>query len=956
MDTPFLDIPFLDILAPLVDRAAECLDRSLAGGGVLPLPARRGATRALAARLGEIAGPALTAAFQAAEAVPAIARLYDEPPAWVPRDRYRAFAEAAQGPQAAARLADWPVLRHRLDRMCTDWVDAITAFARHFHQDAPALAVRYPAWRGAVPAVADLTPGLSDPHGGGCTVIRVTLADGTRIAYKPRALAAEAAFGHLLDWLNAAGTAPAHRVPWVMDGGDHGWMEWVDPVPLPDAAGAHAYMERCGGLLALMFLLRGSDIHPDNLIPAGLFPVVVDLECLFQPSPADLGVADPLDDPHLFANGILPVYTSFDGGVTLAPLAAAGSGPLAPRPQTVVRHAGTDWLHLGEQPVPSFAPGPSLGSVPLDVRNFSTAVLDGFQATLRTLVAHKTALMAPEGSLARFRNVRCRLLLAATNLYGLVLAPALIGEGAKDEAAFTRQVARAAGRAPLLGDPAAWRRALAAEARALDRLDIPAFTFRPDGREAWSVEAAGTATSPLGPVFAIPPYDQVTAALAALDDVTINRTTTLLRAALRPPARRPPTLLPQNVGVVAEAVPGLDFRTTLRALADRVADLAVAQEPGTLRWVRLWEQMPALIAPAGPGLCYGAGGIAVFLAEAGRALDDERLLDLARQAQQPLRAAIHRGEAPRLARRFGPGYGRGLGGMIAGLAWCARLLADPALAHDALALAVETPLALAIENGPVGDASDVMDGAAGLAWGLAVLDTGPVVAQAMAACGTALLAASQTDRVGGRHWPGRRRAGLAGLSHGAAGIATALAHIHAATGDARCHAAAWEAVAYENALFNPAAGDWQTGRQQGSSTWCHGAPGIALARTLLMDMLGDKDGRLAADLHTALATLRASPLDQVDDLCCGEAGRLEILATLTTRLPGVEDEIDTALNTRLADWAAGRGRLMVADVAGAPDDAALFRGHAGLGHLLVRRLAPDFACDVLLPRQVSRVS
>lgn len=946
-----VDTPFLDILAPLVDQAAERLDRSLAGGIVLPLPARRGATRALAARLGEIAGPALTAAFQAAEAVPAIARLYDEPPAWVPRDRYRAFAEAAQGPQAAALLADWPVLRHRLDRMCTDWVDAITAFARHFHQDAPALAVRHPAWRGAVPAVIDLTPGLSDPHGGGCTVIRVTLADGTRIAYKPRALAAEVAFGHLLDWLNVAGTAPAHRVPWVMDGGDHGWMEWVNPAPLPDAAGAHAYMERCGGLLALMFLLRGSDIHPDNLIPAGLFPVIVDLECLFQPGPADLGVADPFDDPHLFTNGILPVYTSFDGGATLAPLAAAGSGPLALRPQTVVRHAGTDWLHLGEQPVPSFTPGPSLGGVPLDVRDFSAAVLNGFQATLRTLVAHKTALMAPEGALARFRNSRCRLLLAATNLYGLVLAPALIGEGAKDEAAFTRHLARAAGRAPLLGDPAAWRRALAAEARALDRLDIPAFTFRPGDRVAWSVEPAGTAASPLGPVFAIPPYDQVTAAFAALDDGAINRTTALLRAALRPPA-----LPPQGVGFVAEAIPSPDVRTTLRALADRVAGLAVAQEPGTQCWVRLWEQMPALTAPAGPGLCYGAGGIAVFLAETGRALDDQRLLDLARQAQQPLRAAIHRGEAPRLARRFGPGYGRGLGGMIAGLAWCARLLDDPALAHDALALAVATPQALAIENGPVGDASDVMDGAAGLAWGLAVLNPGPIVAQAMTACGAALLAASQTDGVGGRHWPGRRRAGLAGLSHGAAGIATALAHIHAATGDARCHAAAWEAVAYENTLFNPAAGDWRAGRQQSSSTWCHGGPGIALARALLMDLMGDKDGWLAGDLHTALATLRASPLDRVDDLCCGEAGRLEILATLAARLPGVEDEIDTALNTRLADWAAGRGRLMAADVAGAPDDAALFRGHAGLGHLLVRRLAPDFACDVLLPRQVSRVS
>ncbi len=64
--------------------------------------------------------------------------------------------------------------------------------------------------------------------------------------------------------------------------------------------------------------------------------------------------------------------------------------------------------------------------------------------------------------------------------------------------------------------------------------------------------------------------------------------------------------------------------------------------------------------------------------------------------------------------------------------------------------------------------------------------------------------------------------------------------------------------------------------------------------------------------------------------------------------------IDAAIADRLPDWATADGRLLAARAPGAPEDAALFRGLAGLGHLLVRRCAPAFACDILLPRPLSR--
>ncbi|WP_029002666.1 type 2 lanthipeptide synthetase LanM [Azorhizobium doebereinerae] len=934
---PSTTAPFLDLLSPLLEPAAPRLRAALTGIAVAP--GVHGALHAaLGARLSEVAAPALVEAFRADAPLPAVARLFDAAPDGVPRERYAAFVAAFVAALGNAGLDAWPVLRDRLATLCADRERNLASFARHLAQDGPSLCARHPAWGGSVPEITDLALGLSDPHAGGRSVIRVTFADGTRLAYKPRALAAEAAFGALLGTLADDDRAPRQYAPWVLDQGDHGWMEWVAPAPLGDMDAARAYMARCGGLLALLGLLRGGDIHPDNLVPAGAFPVIVDLECLFQPSPADLGLPDPLDDPLLFSNGLLPVFTAFDGGASLVAIAAAGAGPVPLRPETHVAHAGTDWLHLADRLVPSFAEGPRLGEAVLDVRDFAGEVAHGFQATLAALLRRRADLTAPDGALARFRDVPCRLLCAPTNLYALLAASALSGDGARAEAAFTRRAARAAGRPPLIADARAWAAVLAAEAVALARLDIPAFTFTPGRREAASVEGAG-----LGPVFAIPMYDRVAADFAALDAATIADRAALVRAALR----RPPPAQAR-----AEAAPAApEPRAVLRGIADRIAGLAVPQGTEGATWVRLWEQIPALVAPAGPGLCYGATGTAVFLAEAGRALEDEHMLGLCRKALHPLRAAVRRGESARLAARFGPGYGRGLGGMVAAFAWCAGLLDDPALAQDALALAKAADAALAAAPG----AADVMDGAAGLALGLAALarqcPEDPCIAAALSACGAAILAASRPAAPGLRHWPDRRRPGLPGLSHGAAGMAAALVHIHTLTGQSEALAAAREALAYEDTLFDPQARNWPSGGGSGHhlSSWCHGAPGIALARTAIGAALGE-DAGLGDSARIALETARITPVNEVDDLCCGEAGRLEVLSVIAGRgEPGLQTDIDAALAARLPDWAAGRARMLAAGAPGAPEDAALFRGWAGIGHVLVRRLAPECACDVLLP-------
>ena len=83
--------------------------------------------------------------------------------------------------------------------------------------------------------------------------------------------------------------------------------------------------------------------------------------------------------------------------------------------------------------------------------------------------------------------------------------------------------------------------------------------------------------------------------------------------------------------------------------------------------------------------------------------------------------------------------------------------------------------------------------------------------------------------------PGVSSTLLTGLSHGAAGIGLALFELHAATGRPEFLETARGAFAYEDTFFDPRENNWRNLRSSPrllpfARAWCHGAPGIALAR------------------------------------------------------------------------------------------------------------------------------
>ncbi|HVH13241.1 MAG TPA: lanthionine synthetase LanC family protein, partial [Longimicrobium sp.] len=229
----------------------------------------------------------------------------------------------------------------------------------------------------------------------------------------------------------------------------------------------------------------------------------------------------------------------------------------------------------------------------------------------------------------------------------------------------------------------------------------------------------------------------------------------------------------------------------------------------------------------------------------------------------------------------------------------------------------------------------------------------------------------EDDRCG---WDAARATGhsmqcppLTGFSHGASGMALALLELHARTGDPELLRTARGALAYEDAWFSARGGNWAdlrfphsrdgdevTGTLQGA--WCHGAPGIGLARAraaLLDPEQGNAHARMARiALDTTVELVRARRATPRADatLCHGMGGLSEILLIAAGLLdePRYADEA-RATALALAERHGPAGDWPCGTTTGEPNPAFLI-GVPGIGHHFLRVASPGTVEPVLLVR------
>ncbi len=804
--------------------------------------------------------------------------------------RFASFCERLQHSDVRQAIAgEYPVLLRFLYVRATQWLDCSLELLERLSHDWELIRTRLAA--GANPGkLASIDVGAGDTHRGGRTVAILELETGFKFVYKPHSQAVDVRFGELLSWINRAGFETPFRVLEIIDRGAYGWSEFVERESCSDPGEVERFYQRLGGYLAVFYVTRARDMHFGNLIAAGEHPVPVDLEALFHND-----VISEQDDPALaaFQSSVMqtmllpqPMYVSgTDQTVDLSGFGASSDQPFPFARKVCWDRPGTDEMRLvRDQAVPTLVARsrPQLNGVEVRADDFGEHFLAGFRRVYRLIETHRDALQGPAGWFERIVDDEVRFVARATSVYAGMLGrcnqpPQL--RDAIDRDQVLEDLWLGTHEQPHL------TRLISAEARDLQRGDVPVFTSRPNSRHLWTSDG-----EPIPDFFEQPARALLLEGLNRLGDADLARQEGLIRTAI---ASLGATEAHDDVPASRKfpLTSGHEAIDLARAVGDTLCRNALQTEAHA-SWIGVDPLGPAgqvSIQPLDVGLYSGLSGCALFLGYLAVVSGDASYEQVARKAVALLRHRLARGRASGMPV---PSLGAftGVGGVIYALTHLGVLWDDAALLQEAHVLAADVPQLIATD-----DTLDVIGGCAGAIAALSVLcqvSPSDALQRAAVACGEHLLA-KQQPQAHGVAWTTHIGASqpLTGFSHGAAGIAWALLKLAALSGQERFRATALAALAYERSTFVADMANWPDFRLAPGKdpsvplcelAWCHGAPGIALARIDSLPYLDDRETRdeIAVGLRTTLA---AKP-GRNHCLCHGDLGNLELLLHAAERV------------------------------------------------------------------------
>ncbi|OUL18281.1 LanM family lanthionine synthetase [Nostoc sp. RF31YmG] len=876
------------------------------------------------------------------------------------QERFHSFVERLrQRDVALSILQEYPVLARQTTICINHWLTFSLEFLQHLCADWQKIRAKFSP-KQELGLLVELKGGAGDSHRSGRSVLIAKFSSGLQLVYKPRSLAIDVHFQELLIWLNARGNHPPFGILKLIDCGEYGWVEFVKPQTCKTPAEIQRFYQRQGGYLALLYALQATDFHSENLIAVGEHPILVDLEALFHPkigktndSKANVVASDKMADSVL-GIGLLPQRVWGNDRTEGIDLSGLGSkqGQLTPHQLPYWEGTGTDEMRLIHKRLEMPPDGnlPTLNGSNVNLLDYTAEILAGFTNIYQLLVKYRQELLAKPGPIAAFAEDEVRVILNLTRTYSLLLDESFHPDRLRDALERDRhfdllwlQVQHE----PLL------KQALAVEREDLLQGDIPLFVTRPNSRYIW-----GSCGQCLTNFVEEASIDTVYRRLEKLSDLDMAQQQWFIRASLATVhLGLSDTTFPAYAIAQPQTIVNRDrLLAAARDIGDRLDFLAVRGDKDA-SWIglmleheRQWSLVSLRI-----DLYDGLPGVILFLAHLGAVTGEQRYTNLAQAALTTMRYQVEKFRADiKSVGAFG-----GWGGIIYTFTHLGVLWHQPELLTEAQNIVNHLPNLIEQD-----EEFDLISGAAGCIvslLGLYRCQPNDTILAVAIQCGNRLLArAEKMPRGIGWRWKNQmfEEKPLTGFSHGVAGIASALLELASISKEQRFRNAAKAALEYESSLFLPKVGNWLDLRNFTTTvlaekdnqamcmcTWCHGAPGIGLARLRSLPYLDD--AKIRSEINTALKTTVAEGFGNNHSLCHGDLGNLELLlqASLTLDQSQWQPQVERFAAIILESinqhgWLCG--------VPSGIETPGLMTGLAGIGYGLLRLAAPDQVPSVLV--------
>ena len=270
-----------------------------------------------------------------------------------------------------------------------------------------------------------------DTHRGGRSVAKVELDNGTILYYKPHSLDKNIKYQELYNYL-CRKTGISCRTVQYLSHDSYGWEEKIENIPCKNESEVEHYYFRMGIHLFLGYALGATDLHGENIIAHGEYPVIIDMETypgyLKQQSEKDgSSVEEKINKSteiklanSVIHTGMLPVLT-WGRGNSRVLISAMGTEEKIKTPfkLPVVKDDKTSDIHIEYEPVEMQIKEciVRLNDQVINAADYTECIIRGFCRAYMVAMADKKV----EVMLSGFFDGRSRVVLRHTQQYAMYL-------------------------------------------------------------------------------------------------------------------------------------------------------------------------------------------------------------------------------------------------------------------------------------------------------------------------------------------------------------------------------------------------------------------------------------------------------------------------------------------------------------------------------------------------------
>jgi type 2 lantibiotic biosynthesis protein LanM len=818
---------------------------------------------------------------------------------------YNAYIQKLLGGGLSLFWARYPVLGDLFSQITNMWVESSQELLLRLESDMEWIADELFATSvESMGKVIGIQGDFSDPHCGGRSVLILEFQGGQICVYKPKDLQIDQAFSDLLRDVNKKFSTHQLRVPKLLAAQGYGWCEFIKHKEFHSESSVLSFYRKAGKLLALVYALRGTDCHQENVIVDGDSPVLIDSEMLLQPSSHGLYsihnmlIFSHQADHSVLSTALLPQWLRHPlTGEAFTVSAFANQEIKQTKPSW--KRVNTDEMHckLDDSQVPVGTHLVRLNGELIDSSNYLNEIVQGFEELYPFLEKNPSLF-------SRFKGLKSRYIHRETMAYAKVLQNSLLTKALRSTEERDQEL-NILSRAFTLEEGSDKSLAiLSSELSALKRLDIPYFFTQTDSRDLYIDEKTKIAS-----FFTLSAFES----LSSVDmQVQIDK--------IKGSFNQLPSIRPFSGGSKLEQA---------KEWAQEIAKRAYRDGLGFLNWdapTTMQKTQKIQYAPMGIDLYQGRIGTCLFLAALDSLLAKSMYKDLIHSCLDPI-VSYYDKASPFMIEQYinahGLGSCLGLSSIVYGFLQISEFLSEDSYLHCAEKLAASLSPKL-IQRDSHFDICSGSSGALLVFNALYSKTASKVYLDSLIYCAEHLIKMQEIDG----SWKVQAKQAYCGFSHGASGVAYSLIQAYRLRNNKAYLEAVKKAFSFEKQYFSKKEGNWQDLRNPNAEIyslgWCHGAPGCAMARLACSDYID-------CDEEIQLALLRCkelSPSFSSDSFCCGRAGHADLFLLANERL-----------NEKIEPLSfAGKSSF----------NPGLFQGLAGIGYQILRQIDPKQIPSILL--------